>query len=166
MATIQLGGLATGLDTTALVNQLMAVERQPLTLLQTNKLKLQAVSAAFQDLNSRLVTLKGKADSLRDPATFFPRAVASSTESVATATAGPGTARGNLGAVQNRLASTVANLQVVSQKVSDAQSRIMDADFAAETAAMTKAQILQQAGIAILSQANSAPEAALSLLRR
>lgn len=94
MATIQLGGLATGLDTTALVNQLMAVERQPLTLLQTNKLKLQAVSAAFQDLNSRLVTLKGKADSLRDPATFFPRAVASSTESVATAIAGPGTARG------------------------------------------------------------------------
>jgi flagellar hook-associated protein 2 len=94
MATIQLGGLATGLDTTALVNQLMAVERQPLTLLQTNKLKLQAVSAAFQDLNSRLVTLKGKADSLSDPATFFPRAVASSTESVATATAGPGAARG------------------------------------------------------------------------
>src|ERR1044071_5068238 len=94
MATIQLGGLATGLDTTALVNQLMAVERQPLTLLQTNKLKLQAVSTAFQDLNSRLVALKGRTDALRDPATFFPRTVASSTESVATATAGPGTARG------------------------------------------------------------------------
>ncbi|HTY79041.1 MAG TPA: flagellin [Candidatus Bathyarchaeia archaeon] len=75
-------------------------------------------------------------------------------------------ARGNLGAVQNRLASTVANLQVVSEKVSDAQSRIMDADFAAETAAMTKAQILQQAGIAILSQANTSPEAALALLKR
>jgi len=75
-------------------------------------------------------------------------------------------ARGNLGAVQNRLASTVANLEVVSQKVSDAQSRIMDADFAAETAAMTKAQILQQAGIAVLSQANTNPEAALALLKR
>ncbi|HUO64285.1 MAG TPA: flagellar filament capping protein FliD [Terriglobales bacterium] len=94
MATIQLGGLATGLDTTALVSQLMAVERQPLTLLQTNKLKLQAVSTAFQDLNSRLAALKSRADALRDPATFFPRAVTSSTESVATATAGPGTARG------------------------------------------------------------------------
>lgn len=94
MATIQLGGLATGLDTTALVNQLMAVERQPLTLLQTKRLKLQAVSAAFQDLNSRLVSFKSKVDALRDPATFFPRAVTSSTDSVATATAGPGTARG------------------------------------------------------------------------
>jgi flagellin len=75
-------------------------------------------------------------------------------------------ARGALGAVQNRFASTVANLQVVVEKVSDANSRILDADFAAETATMTKAQILQQAGIAILSQANTAPEAALSLLKR
>jgi flagellin len=75
-------------------------------------------------------------------------------------------ARASLGAVQNRLGSTVANLQTVVEKVSDAQSRILDADFAAETAAMTKAQILQQAGIAILSQANTAPEAALSLLKR
>jgi flagellin len=74
-------------------------------------------------------------------------------------------ARGTLGAIQNRLGSTVANLQTVVQKVSDAQSRILDADFAAETAAMTKAQILQQAGIAILAQANTAPQAALTLLK-
>jgi flagellin len=76
------------------------------------------------------------------------------------------TARGNLGAIQNRLAVTVANLAVVSEKVSDARSRILDADFAAETAALTKAQILQQAGISILSQANSAPQQVLSLLRQ
>jgi flagellin len=75
-------------------------------------------------------------------------------------------ARGALGAVQNRFASTVANLQVVVEKVTDANSRILDADFASETAMMIKAQILQQAGIAILSQANTAPEAALSLLKR
>jgi flagellin len=75
-------------------------------------------------------------------------------------------ARGDLGAVENRLGSTVANLSTVVQKVTDAQSRIMDADFAAETATLTKAQILQQAGIAILSQANTTPEAALSLLKR
>ena len=74
-------------------------------------------------------------------------------------------ARGNLGAVQNRLASTVANLGVVSEKVSDARSRILDADFAAETAAMTKAQILQQAGISILAQANANPQQVLALLR-
>mgnify|MGYP001609277740 CR=1 FL=1 len=75
-------------------------------------------------------------------------------------------ARGDLGAVQNRLASTVANLAVVMEKVSEARSRILDADFAQETATLTKAQILQQAGIAILSQANAAPQAALTLLRQ
>jgi len=73
--------------------------------------------------------------------------------------------RGDLGALQNRLTSTIANLGVVSEKVSEARSRILDADFAAETAALTKGQILQQAGIAILAQANSAPQAALTLLR-
>ena len=75
------------------------------------------------------------------------------------------TARGTLGAVQNRLASTVANLSVVTEKVSDARSRITDADFAQETAALTKAQILQQAGIAMLAQANSHPQMALELLK-
>jgi flagellin len=75
-------------------------------------------------------------------------------------------ARGALGAVQNRFASTVGNLQTVVEKVSDANSRIVDADFASEVAMMTKGQILQQAGIAILSQANTAPEAALTLLKR
>jgi flagellin len=75
-------------------------------------------------------------------------------------------ARGSLGAVQNRLASTVANLSVVVEKVSEARSRILDADFAQETAALTKAQILQQAGVAILSQANAAPQAVLALLRQ
>lgn len=75
------------------------------------------------------------------------------------------TARGNIGAIQNRLASTVANLSVVTEKLADARSRILDADFAAETAALTKSQILQQAGITILSQANSHPQAVLALLK-
>ena len=75
------------------------------------------------------------------------------------------TERGKLGAIQNRLASTVANLGVVAEKVSDARSRIMDADFAAETANLTKNQILQQAGIAMLAQANARPQAVLSLLQ-
>jgi flagellin len=76
------------------------------------------------------------------------------------------TARGDLGAVQNRLASTVATLSVTSEKLSDARSRIMDADFAAEAAALTRAQILQQAGISVLAQANSGPQVVLSLLPR
>jgi flagellin len=73
--------------------------------------------------------------------------------------------RGNLGAVQNRFESTIANLQNVSENLSAANSRIMDADFAAETANMTKAQVMQQAGVAMLAQANQLPQAVLSLLQ-
>ena len=73
--------------------------------------------------------------------------------------------RASLGAVQNRLETTMANLQSISENVSAARSRIMDADFAAETAEMTKAQVLQQAGVAMLAQANMLPQAVLSLLQ-
>jgi len=75
------------------------------------------------------------------------------------------TIRADLGSVQNRLESTIANLSSVSENVSAAQARIMDADFAAETANMTKAQVMQQAGVAMLAQANQLPQAALSLLQ-
>lgn len=72
--------------------------------------------------------------------------------------------RGDLGAVQNRLESTIANLSNVSENVSAARSRILDADIAQETSNMTKFNILQQAGVSILAQANQAPQLALSLL--
>jgi flagellin len=73
--------------------------------------------------------------------------------------------RAQFGAIQNRMQSTIANLQIVAQNVDAARSRIVDADFAAETAQLTKGQILQQAGVAILVQANQVPQAALALLR-
>ncbi|WP_456384475.1 flagellin [Desulfolithobacter sp.] len=73
--------------------------------------------------------------------------------------------RGNLGAVQNRFESTIANLQNISENISAARSRILDADIAQETSNMTKQNILQQAGISILAQANQAPQMALSLLQ-
>ena len=76
-----------------------------------------------------------------------------------------GGTRADLGAVQNRFESTIANLMNVSQNISAAKSRIVDADFAAETANLTKAQILQQAGIAMLAQANAVPQSALTLLQ-
>ncbi len=72
--------------------------------------------------------------------------------------------RGNLGAVQNRFESTIANLSNVSENLSSARSRILDADIAQETSNMTKQNILQQAGVSILAQANQAPQLALSLL--
>lgn len=73
--------------------------------------------------------------------------------------------RSQFGAIQNRFESTIANLQSAVENLSAARSRIQDADFAAETAALTRAQILQQAGTAILSQANAAPQSVLALLR-
>ena len=74
-------------------------------------------------------------------------------------------ARANLGAVQSRFENAVANIQIASENVTAARSRIMDTDFAAETAALTRAQILQQAGNAMLSQANQLPQQVLSLLK-
>jgi flagellin len=74
------------------------------------------------------------------------------------------TIRGDLGAVQNRFESTIANLQNVAENLSAARSRILDADIAQETSNMTKQNILQQAGVSILAQANQAPQLALSLL--
>lgn len=73
--------------------------------------------------------------------------------------------RGELGAIQNRLSSTIRNQTNIAENLSAARSRIFDADFAKETAALTKAQILQQASSTILSQANQRPQAALQLLQ-
>ncbi|KTD59219.1 flagellin [Legionella shakespearei] len=74
--------------------------------------------------------------------------------------------RADMGALQNRFDSTIANLQNVSDNLSAARSRIQDADYAAEMANLTKNQILQQAGTAMLAQANSMPQSVLSLLGR
>ena len=73
--------------------------------------------------------------------------------------------RAELGAVQNRFESTVANLSVTAENLQASRSRILDADFAAETAALTRAQILQQAGTSVLAQANQLPNNVLALLQ-
>jgi flagellin len=73
--------------------------------------------------------------------------------------------RASLGAIQNRFDSVVASIQTTSENLSASRSRIRDADFAEETAALTRAQILQQAGVSILSQANALPQNVLALLQ-
>ena len=75
------------------------------------------------------------------------------------------TIRGSMGALQNRFSSVVSSLTASSENLSSARSRIQDADFAAETAVLTRNQILQQAGIAMLAQANALPNQVLTLLR-
>jgi flagellin len=73
--------------------------------------------------------------------------------------------RATYGAMQNRFEAVIANLSIAAENQTAARSRIMDADFAKETANLTRAQILQQAGTAMLAQANAAPQNVLSLLR-
>ena len=75
------------------------------------------------------------------------------------------TQRSTMGAIQNRLTSVIANLASSAENISAARSRIQDTDFAMETASMTRSQILQQAGTAMLAQANSMPNSVLSLLK-
>jgi flagellin len=75
-----------------------------------------------------------------------------------------GGARADLGALQNRFQSTIRNLSSISENVSAARSRIRDTDFASETAELTRNQIIQQASVSVLSQANQRPQTALSLL--
>lgn len=74
-------------------------------------------------------------------------------------------ARGELGAIQSRFENAISNLQVNSENLSSARGRIVDADFAKETANLSRAQILQQAGTAMIAQANQLPQGVLSLLR-
>jgi len=73
--------------------------------------------------------------------------------------------RSNLGAVQNRFQSTIANLQTIAQNLDSSRSQIRDADFAAETAGLSSAQILQQADVSVLAQANSSQQSVLKLLQ-
>ena len=73
--------------------------------------------------------------------------------------------RANYGAYQNRFESVIGNLQVSSENTSAARGRIVDADFASETANLSRGQILQQAGMAMLTQANAMPQQVLALLR-
>src|SRR5439155_9805545 len=73
--------------------------------------------------------------------------------------------RASLGAIQNRFSSTISNLQTTSENLSASRSRITDADFAQETANLSRAQVLQQAGTAIIAQANQLAQQVLTLLR-
>ncbi|MFS1702332.1 flagellin [Alteromonas sp. AMM-1] len=83
---------------------------------------------------------------------------------VDTAISAIGAQRASLGALQNRFQSTIRNLSSISENLSGARSRIRDTDFAAETAELTRNQIIQQASVSVLSQANQRPQTALSLL--
>ncbi|WP_113908259.1 flagellin N-terminal helical domain-containing protein [Aliidiomarina celeris] len=102
--------------------------------------------------------------SIKDLSVSTSEAAGTALDSIDNAISLIGGARADLGAIQNRFQATIRNLSNISENVSGARSRIMDTDFAQETANLTRNQIIQQASTAILSQANQRPQAALSLL--
>ena len=146
-------GLSTGTDSIVVGGKIALNSSDNFTVSATNTDVMTATSST-SELNSvadiSVATQAGSNDALNviDQALSFI-----------------GSTRADLGAIQNRFESTISNLMNVSQNISAAQSRIMDADFASETANLTKSQILQQAGMAMLSQANSIPQGALTLLQ-
>jgi len=97
--------------------------------------------------------------------TADPTTIAATIDAIDLAINDVSSQRATLGAAQNRFDAVIANLQISVENQSSAKSRIMDADFAAETAAMSRSQILQQAGTAMVAQANQLPQQVLTLLR-
>ena len=120
-------------------------------------------SAGFTDNQTAAASLTGTAVAAIDISTAAGANAAM--DSVDAALDSINSNRATLGAIQNRFESVVTSLQQRSENLSAARSRIQDADFAVETANLTRAQILQQAGTAMLAQANAVPQSVLSLLQ-
>ena len=120
MATLSAGGIASGIDTEALIAKLMDAERKPLTLLESRKNKLDQQATAFKELSTKLLSLKTQADALKDPGKFFPRSVTSSADTVATATASAGSARGTYTVTVTQLAKgSIATAGVTKSALTD-----------------------------------------------
>ncbi|HEY3005582.1 MAG TPA: flagellar filament capping protein FliD, partial [Kribbellaceae bacterium] len=122
MATLPIGGLATGIDTEQLISKLLAVERQPITLFETRKVKLQAQATAFKDLNAKLLTLKTRVAALSNPDAVLPRGATSSVDSVATASAAAGNTQGTFtlttsALARNAIASAASTVSALTSTV-------------------------------------------------
>lgn len=127
--------------------------------LANNQISVSTVSLTAMNTYATALTATGTIDITTSAAASG--AIASLDADITTTTSN----RATFGAVQNRFEAVVSNLQNYIENLSASRSRIMDADFAAETATLTKNQIMQQAGVAILAQANALPQTALSLLQ-
>ncbi len=123
----------------------------------------ETISIALSDMQTAALGI----DTLSAAASFSSGAGAASTAigTIDAAISSVSAFRGRLGATQNRLEHTVSNLQVATENLSASESRIRDADMAAEMTEFTRNQILSQAGTAMLAQANSVPQGVLSLLQ-
>ena len=137
-------------------NKLQVVSQETLTIGGT------AAGATASKLTAGTETVKGSLDGVNI------KDVAGANDAISridAALSSVSAMRSDLGAVQNRFTSTIANLQTISQNLSASRSQIQDADFAAETANMSSANILQQAGVSVLAQANATTQSVLKLLQ-
>ena len=160
-ATEVLGGGATGGIADAVAGGVLTTTLGQITLTATENITL---TGAFVDLGLGAVIAKD-AVTLNQVGITTVSGANDAISRIDAALTTISSLRSEFGAIQNRFESTIVNLQTVSENLAASRGRIQDADFAAETAALTKAQILQQAGVAILSQANAQPQLALSLLQ-
>jgi flagellin len=150
--------------TTSISNEVSALQ-DAITQIQKNT-KFNGVSLlASGSVSFQVGADQGQVQTVALTTLDTSKAVVSSISTVDTAIAAVSTQRAAFGAAQNALEHTVNNLQVASENFSASESRIRDLDVASEMVNFTKTQILQQAGTAILAQANSAPQNILTLLR-
>ena len=161
VATETLGGGATGGIDDAAAAAVATTTLGQVTLTATDNITL---TGAFADLGLGAVIAKD-AQTLDNVSITTVANANDAISRIDSALTTISSLRSEFGAIQNRFESTIVNLQTVSESLTASRGRIQDADFAAETASLTKAQILQQAGVAVLSQANAQPQLALSLLQ-
>jgi flagellin len=135
-----------------------------LTLTSSSDLTLSGANATGS-LGFAAASVTANSGSLSSSDTLTVDGALSTIQRVDSALSSVSGLRSTFGAVQNRFESVISNLSSTSENLSAARSRIQDADFAAETATLTRGQILQQAGTAMLAQANSLPNGVLALLR-
>jgi flagellin len=141
-----------------------SVSSGKLTLTSSSDLTLGGANATGS-LGFSATSVAANSGSLSSSNTLTVDGALSTIQRVDSALNSVSTLRSTFGAVQNRFESVISNLSSTSENLSAARSRIQDADFAAETATLTRGQILQQAGTAMLAQANSLPNGVLALLR-
>ena len=174
--TITLGTGATGAGLSAAVagsvatpkvtqGKVTLTDSQPVTLTDVGTAGGAASLGFTSGQATPLATTGGAASTLANQNVLTVQGANSTISSVDAALATVSAFQSQLGAIQNRFTSAVGNLQSTAQNLTQSRSTIQDADFAAETANLTQAQVLQQAGISVLAQANQQPQLILKLLQ-
>ena len=165
LVTLGTGAAGTGVDTSVSggVANTLTTTRGLITLSASSNITVGGAGAA--DIGYAAGTISLNAQTLANANVLTVANANAAIAAVDSALTTVSSFQSQLGAIQNRFTSTVSNLQAVSQNLQASRSTILDADFAAETANLTKSQVLQQAGISVLAQANAAPQSILKLLQ-